>query len=407
MTARKRLKNVKKGESCVYLWIHDFLTARGFAQNMAGHIAGAAMVLYIALVSLFAYCIAKLVVKKLISAFADKRKTGWSEAFFAHAVFDRIALLVPALVANALAPTFPSGEEWISRIAQCLIMIGFLRALDRFLDAVDELYKRREIARTRPIKGYLQVVKIVSYTVGAVIMISVLMDRSPLILLGGLGAATAVILLIFQNTILGFVASIQLTENDMVRIGDWIEMSAHAANGTVIEISLHTVKVRNFDNSITTVPTYALISESFKNWRAMQDTGARRMQRAVNIDMTTVGAFDAEIFARTQDLCGVKEYARENDANSGRTNLGAFCAHMRAYLSEHPRVNQNMACMARVLAPDEHGIPVEIYAFADTVVWQVFEGIQAEIVEYMLCALPKFGLRVFQSPSGQDVAAMR
>jgi miniconductance mechanosensitive channel len=302
-----------------------------------------------------------------------------------------------------------------------MIVFSIILVLNKLLDAVNAIYRNYEVSKVRPIKGYLQVIKIAAYVIGVIIMISVLINRSPLILLGGIGAATAVLLLIFQDTILGFVASIQLTENDMVRLGDWIEMAEHGANGMVMEISLHTVKVQNWDYTITTIPTYALVSKSFKNWRAMQEAGGRRIERAIYIDLSSIHFCKEEQIERLKKIQYLQEYltqkmheidsynqAHKVDASSevnGRrlTNIGVFRAYIDAYLAHHPKIHKGMTRMVRQLDPTEHGLPIEIYAFTDTTEWENYEAIQSDVFDHILAAIPQFDLRIFQSPTGYDL----
>jgi miniconductance mechanosensitive channel len=403
-------------------WICDFLMARGLDETISTYISGAIMMLFIFLAAALAHFIAKKPLLKILRTIISKSKTKWDDTLFRHKVFERLLLVIPALVVYVAAPLSPYGQEWLRRIAFCLIVFGFLRAFDKFLNAIDDIYRKSEASKIRPIKGYLQVLKIAAYVIGIVVIISALMDRSPLLLLGGIGAATAVLLLVFQNTILGFVASIQLTENDMVRLGDWIEMPNHNANGDVIEISLHTVKVQNGDKTITTIPTYSMVSESFKNWRFMQEAGGRRINRAVNIDITSIKFCNEEMLERYKKICYIQEYLKNKTSDihrcdqtdnadsssiaNGRhlTNIGIFRAYVDAYLKNHPGIHQGMTRLVRQLNPTEHGLPIEIYAFTSTTGWNEYEAIQADIFEHIFAIIPEFDLRIFQSPTGHDLA---
>ncbi|WP_027398991.1 mechanosensitive ion channel family protein [Anaerovorax odorimutans] len=402
-------------------WFDKFLIAQGLSETISKYISGVVILIFIVIVSMLAYFIAIKILLKILSAIIAKSKTKWDDIILHHKVFERLILVIPALIVHSFAPTFPAAQEWIRRIAFCLIVFGILMALDKLLDAIDDIYSNYEISKFRPIKGYLQVLKIVAYIIGAIIILSALMDKSPLLLLGGIGAATAVLLLIFQNTILGFVASLQLTENDMVRLGDWIEMSKHGADGEVTEITLHTVKVQNWDNTITTIPTYALVSESFKNWRPMQEAGGRRIAKSVYIDMTSIKFCDTEMLERYEKVQYIRDYLKEKvyevdtynkrhkiDESSvvnGRalTNIGTFRAYVDAYLKNHPKIHKSMTRIVRQLNPTEHGLPIEIYAFTNTTVWKDYEDIQADIFDHIFAILPQFDLRIFQSPTGHDL----
>jgi len=401
--------------------IDRFFIVQGLSDKASMNISVAVMVIFTVIVSFLAYFIAEKILLRILKAIISRSNTRWGDALLRQKFFERLVLIVPSFVIYGLSSSFPGGQDWIQRIAFCMIVIGVVLALDRFLNAVNDIYNNYDISDTRPIKGYLQVAKIIVYTIGLVLIVSELTGRSPWFLLGSIGAATAVLLLIFQNSILGFVASIQLTENDMVRIGDWIEMPAHGADGTVREISLHTVKVQNWDNTITTVPTYAMVSESFKNWRNMQEAGGRRIQRAIHIDMNSIRFCDEGMLERYERIQIIGEHVAEKarnvssyntdnniDASSavnGRhlTNLGIFRAYAETYIKNHPKIKKSMTRMVRQLDPDEHGLPIEIYAFTDTTAWEEYETIQSDIFDHMLAVLPEFDLRIFQSPSGHDL----
>jgi len=402
--------------------IYDFLLTGGLNETISTYVSGAIMIVFIFLAGALAYFIAKKLLLKILRGIISKSKTKWDDTLFRHKVFERLILVIPALVVYAAAPLSLYGQEWLRRVAFCLIVFGFLQAFDKFLNAINDIYRKLETSKIRPIKGYLQVLKIAAYVIGAIVIISALMDRSPLLLLGGIGAATAVLLLVFQNTILGFVAGIQLTENDMVRLGDWIEMPNHGADGDVTEISLHTVKVQNWDRTITTIPTYSMVSESFKNWRNMQEAGGRRIKRAVNIDLTSIKFCNDEMMERYKKIQYIQEYitnkasdillynqTHNTDLSSivnGRhlTNIGTFRAYLYAYLKNNPRIHKGMTLLVRQLTPTEYGLPVEIYAFTNTTEWNDYEAIQADIFDHILAIIPEFDLRIFQSPTGNDLA---
>ncbi|NLN55222.1 MAG: mechanosensitive ion channel [Clostridiales bacterium] len=403
--------------------IKDFLIKKGLESSLAEVLSVLSLIILSLITGFALYFIAKRIILKFFAVIAKKSKTKWDDAVVNNKVFNRLALIIPALVLNWFAPSFPSGREWIRRITYSFIIFCVVLAFDKFLNAVNDIYRKYEISKTRPIKGYLQIIKIFVYIVACVIIISVLMDRSPLILLGGIGAATAVLLLIFQNSILGFVAGIQLTENDMVRIGDWIEMPSRNADGDVIDITLHTVKVKNWDKTITTIPTHALISESFKNWRGMSETGGRRIKRCVYIDMTSIRFCNDEMLERFKKIRYIEDYINGKideiseynkalgvDDNSsvvnGRhlTNIGTFRAYVTAYLKNHPKIHKELISMVRQLAPADKGIPVEIYCFTSTTAWVDYESIQSDVFDHILAVVPEFDLRIYQGPSGHDLS---
>lgn len=346
--------------------------------------------------------------------------------FGPNGVIPRLANVVPALVLStgiAAVPGLPEAVVTVVRnVCGAFIVLTLALALSAVLDLANDLYQRRPEARLRPIKGYLQVVKIAVFAIAAILMIAALVDRSPLILLSGLGALAAVLMLIFQDTLLSLVASVQLSSSDIVRVGDWIEMPQLNADGDVIDIALHTVKVQNWDKTITTIPTKRLISDPVKNWRGMQEAGGRRIKRALFIDQNSVRFLEAsecqrlERFALLDDYLEDKQRDLESwNAERGTdpvncrrlTNLGTFRAYVERYLRQHPGVHPQMTLLVRQLAPTAEGLPLEIYCFTNSTAWAVYEGVQGDIFDHLLAILPEFGLRVFQQPSGADLRGFR
>ncbi|MFT6474423.1 mechanosensitive ion channel family protein [Qipengyuania profunda] len=340
-----------------------------------------------------------------------------------------LATVIPLLVVSRgidWVPNLPPELVTVTvNVVRALIVLSVAMAISGALDYANELYARRPEARSRPIKGYVQVVKIAMFCGAAILMIAVLIEQSPLLLLSGLGAMAAVLLLVFKDTILSLVASVQLTSNDMLRVGDWIEMPSMDADGDVIDIALHTVKVQNFDKTITTIPTHKLIADSFRNWRGMSDSGGRRIKRALVLDQNSVRFLDEDevaglkrfrlletYLARKQDEIAEwnrHELASDTDAINARriTNIGTLRAYVIAYLQSHPRIaDEGFTLMVRQLPPSPQGLPLEIYCFANTIDWAEYEAIQADIFDHMLAILPEFGLRVFQQPSGLDLQGL-
>ena len=337
--------------------------------------------------------------------------------------------VVPAIVihrgVSAVPHLSPGMVTLVENVAGAFMIVTVAVAIGAALDMTNALYARSPRAHRRSIKGYLQVVKIVIYAIATILVIAALIDRSPLLLLSGLGALAAVLMLVFKDTILSLVASVQLDSNDMLRVGDWIEMPQVNADGDVIDIALHTVKVQNWDKTVTTIPTWRLINESYKNWRGMQESGGRRIKRALLIDQTSVRFLEAEERERMRRFLLIDDYLAEKGAEmadwnaklvqAGRdpvnlrrsTNIGAFRAYVQHYLQHHPRIRQDMTLLVRQLQPTEAGLPLEIYAFTATVAWSEYEDIQADVFDHLLAILPEFGLRLFQQPSGADFRAMR
>ena len=366
--------------------------------------------------------IANLVVKLLIVRLIVRLMP--FESVNVGVIAGRLANIVPALIIAggvAAVPHLPDAAVAVIRnVAGAFVILTLARSIGRTLDLLNELYAARADAINRPIKGYLQVLKIVIYCGATILVVAVLFERSPLLLLSGLGAMAAVLMLVFKDTILSLVASVQLTSNDMLRVGDWIEMPQLNADGDVIDIALHTVKVQNFDKTITSIPTHRLIAESYKNWRGMSEAGARRIKRSLLIDQTSIrflsdeereglGRFRllrAYLDEKDREIGSWNAALGEDDAINNRrpTNLGTFRAYVVNYLRDHGRITPEMTLLVRQLAPSSLGLPLEIYCFADTTAWGEYESIQSDIFDHLLAILPEFGLRVFQEPNGSDIA---
>lgn len=376
---------------------------------------------------LFAW-LANLVVKRVLLRglykLLDATPLGRDSVVRESRVIARLANVVPALIISG-------GVSWIvglphalvaivQNVANAFVVLTIAVAIDNTLTIINVLYQRRPEANTKPIKGYVQVAKIAVYIVATVLVIATLVDRSPLILLSGLGAMAAVLMLIFQDTLLSLVASVQISSNDIIRVGDWIEMPQLNADGDVIDIALHTVTVQNFDKTYTIIPTKRFISDPFKNWRGMRESGARRIKRTIFIDQQSLGFLDAAEQQRLQRFNLLRDYLHNKRAsidawntelaehghepiNTRRlTNIGTLRAYVHNYLRAHPGVHQGMTLMVRQLNPTAEGLPLEIYCFANTIVWTEYEAIQSDIFDHILTIVPEFGLRLFQSPSGSD-----
>ncbi len=367
--------------------------------------------------------VAKRILLRVIARVVRQTQTQWDDILLERHVFERLSHLAPGLVLYLLGPeafeTWPTLALFIQKAAVVYMLAVALSTMNAFLDAVVEIYRSTEASQNKPIKGYIQVVKIVFTLAFIIVMFSVLLDRSPLVMLSGLGAMTAILLLVFKDSILGFVAGIQLGSNDMLRPGDWIEMPRYGADGNVIDIALTTVKVRNWDKTITTIPSYSLISDSFKNWRGMEECGGRRIKRALNIDMNSIAFLSPEQIERLGKLALLRDYldgkqhelAEWNegvgDPVNGRrlTNVGTFRAYIAAYLRSLPIVHEELTFLVRQLDPGEHGLPIEVYFFSTDQEWANYEAIQSDIFDHLLALLPEFGLRIFQSPGGVDFQA--
>ncbi|WP_295484800.1 mechanosensitive ion channel family protein [uncultured Pseudomonas sp.] len=349
----------------------------------------------------------------------------WIEDLRHNKVLQRLAQTTPSLVMQfglRLVPELSdTAQHFLGNLALAFTLLFLSMALSCLLDALLDIYARTEHARTRSIKGYVQLAKMVLWVFSAIVIVATLIDRSPLLLLSGLGAMSAVLLLVYKDTLLSFVASVQLTSNDMLHVGDWIEMPQVGADGDVIDITLHTVKVQNFDKTIVSIPTWRLMSESFRNYRGMQQSGGRRIKRSLFIDATGVRFLTVQ---EEQRLSGVrllgdylatkrKELHDWNEAQGlveelaanrrKLTNIGTFRAFALAYLKNHPDVHPNMTCMVRQMQTSAEGVPLEVYCFTRTTAWADYERIQGDIFDYLLAVLPEFGLSVYQQPSGSDM----
>lgn len=397
--------------------VHD-LSLEG---TVAEYLAWAATAVVVVLLAGLANLVAKRVLLTAIGIYARKSKNSWDDMLVNRHFFQRLSHLAPAIVIYSMAASFSDMQTWIERLAVTYMYIVGLAAINAFLSALVDIYRTYDIAKERPIKGYIQVMQIFLYVIVGVLVIANLLDRSPWGLLSGIGAMTAVLLLVFRDSILGLVASIQLSTNDMVRIGDWIEVPKYGADGDVIDVSLHTIKVQNWDKTITTIPAYGLISDSFKNWRGMNESGGRRIKRSVTLDMTSIRFCDDEMLARFNRMQLLQRYiegkreelarhnkefgADERSLVNGRhlTNIGTFRAYIIAYLRSHPKIHQQMTFLVRQMPPGPDGLPIEIYVFSNDQDWVRYEGIQADIFDHILAVAPEFDLRVFQHPTGWDL----
>ena len=345
---------------------------------------------------------------RIIEFFVRKTSVHWDDVVYDRGIFSALAWLAPALVAYYGAFVFsPEVQSIVQRLLLAYMQAVVTLVVIRFVDAMSVLFNRSQHADALPIKGFVQVFNILIFLVASIIIFATVLHRSPWGLLSGLGAVTAVLVLIFKDTILAFVASIQITTNDMVRVGDWITFPKFDADGDVIDIALHTVKIQNFDKTISNIPTQRFIEEGFKNWRGMRRSGGRRIKQAIYVDMTSVRFLDPGLEARLAKLPLLRnEWA--GSTPDPVTNLGAFRAYAVAYLRAHPQVHQDgLTFLVRQLPPGSDGLGVEIYVFSKEQRWAPYETIQADIVAHLLATLPTFDLRVFQNPTGADIRRLK
>ncbi|WP_411344677.1 mechanosensitive ion channel family protein [Paenibacillus sp. WLX1005] len=406
-------------------WIRQQLQNVGMNEMMIGYAATIIMILFIAVVCVLANWITQKIVLKTIIHIANNNRYTWDDIIVEKKVFHKLSHLVPAIIIYYSASVFPAYQGLIEKAAMTYMIIVGITVFDALLNAFDAIYRSFEVSKIRPIRGYIQVAKIIMFIVGGIVVISNLIGQNPLIILSGLGALSAVLMLIFKDSILGLVAGIQLSSNDMVRVGDWIEMPKYNADGDVIDITLNTVKVMNFDKTITMIPSYALISDSFRNWRGMQVSGGRRIKRSVQIDTSSIAFCTPDMIEEFRKIHYLADYLddkvaeieaynverqinRESNVNGRQlTNIGVFREYVYRYLKHHPGIHSNMTLIVRQLAPADNGLPLEIYAFSSDTTWAVYEGVQADIFDHIFAVAPTFGLRTFQNPTGHDIGQLK
>jgi len=384
-------------------------------------------VVLLALLAVVADLVAKRQLVRVVHGISRRSKHTWDDALIQHGLFGRLAQILPALVfyfGLRLVPGLRDGVVVVGEnlaLAYGLLMLSL--AASALLSSVNSIYEQYPVATERPIKGFLQVAKIVMFVLTGVLIVATLTERSPVLLLSGLGAMTAVLLLVFKDTILSLVASVQLTSLDMVRVGDWVEMPQCNADGDVVDVSLHTVKIQNWDKTFTTIPTHRLIVDSFKNWRGMDESGGRRIKRELRIDINSARFLTAEEVERFKGFALLKDYIdrkledleaynaavgeeTENVNLRRLTNLGTFRAYILAYLKHHPKIHRDMTLIVRQLQPGPTGLPLEIYAFTNITEWSTYEDIQADIFDHLLAVAGEFGLSMYQEPAGRDLSAL-
>ncbi len=370
--------------------------------------------------SYISFLASKIIILKPINSWFRKTKTKLDDIFLQSGFFNRLIYLIPLLILYNLEGIFSQYSIIIHRILNSIFVLIILICINVLLSALGDVYDRSRFSRRIHIKGYLQVVKLILFIVGILGIITILTGQSPVYLLSGIGALTAVLMLVFKDTILSFVATIQINSNDLFKIGDWVDAPQFGADGDVVDIALHTVKIQNWDKTITIIPTHKLIDSSFKNWRGMTDSGGRRIKRAIYIDISTIRFWDKELLRRFQQLDLLQDYLesklKEVDNSNqtvganldqmvkGRrfTNIGTFRAYIKAFLKNHSDIHDEMTFLIRQLPPGEKGLPMEIYVFTNDTDWVRYESIQSDIFDHLMAIISEFDLKVFQNPSGND-----
>ncbi len=370
-----------------------------------------------------AYIFTKKILLRIVTRFIKKTKTNWDDILLQKRFFRKAAWFAPAIV---LYYYFNYLGHWkFSALIQTALMVYMLVLtiilVNTILDAINDIYNSFEISKNKPIKSFIQIVKTFLFCIIAIIIIGQLIDKSPLAIITGLGAFAAVLMLIFKDSILGFVAGVHLAANNMLRIGDWISMPSYGADGEVMEISLTIVKVRNWDKTIVTIPTYKMVNESYTNWRGMEESGGRRIKRHVNIDVKSIKFLNNEDIEKFSQYKLISEYIKnkceeikeENNSESlpvnqmRLTNIGTFRIYLDEYLKQHPLIHDDMTFMVRQLQPTDRGLPLEIYGFSKVQSWVEYENIQSDIFDHIMAVIPEFDLRIFQFPTGEEFKMIR
>ena len=396
--------------------LKDLNLRMGLSENLSAGIAETAATLSLLIVSIGIFFLVKFIIKKSVYKIIQLSTNKYDDLLIKNKVIGRICLLIPALITATLLPSvlpdFPDAAASMMKIVKIFEICVFTMILSSILTTLEDIYNTHEMSKLKPLTGLIQVAKIVLYTVAGLVIIAYLLDTKLSTIVIGLGTMSAVLILVFQDTIKGFVGSIQLSANDMLRIGDWIVMGS--ADGNVLEINLTTVKVQNWDNTITTIPTYTLVSSPFTNWRGMSESDGRRIARTINIDVNTIRYCTPEMLEKYKHYSLIKDYitqreediAEYNKANridtseilNGRqqTNLGIFRAYIKAYINNNPKLNHNMTTMVRQMQPSEFGVPLQIYAFSSDKRWVNYEEIQSDIFDHIISAAPMFDLKIYQ-----------
>lgn len=401
---------VEHTTSRVLEWVNGYLRDWGCSSKLADSIDEWVLLLLIVVFALCVDIVLRRVVLRVVRNIVRRTKATWDDLLFDHNVLVRMCSIVVPLTIYALLPlALPHDESVgaittvITRAVEIYIVVAFVRFFNAILRMTFEIADNRPSLHGRPIKGLMQTGQVVVLLIAAILVVAIVIDKSPTMLLTGLGASAAVLMLIFQNSILGFVAGIQLSVNKMLKVGDWISMPSHNVDGIVEEVALTTVKIRGWDNTLQTIPPYLLVNEPFDNWQAMFETGGRRIKRSVNIDMTTIKFADKQFIERISSNEQVRELISEvapvTEEGAMLTNLDLFTRSLNKYLARHPRINADMFILVRQLQPTQWGLPVELYCFSSDTAWVMYETFQAELISFVVALAPCFDLKVYQAPS--------
>ena len=375
--------------------------------------------IWILFISFIAYLITRYIILKSISSLFKKTSTDIDDILIEKGLFNRLSYIIPLLIIFNFVNTIPE-YYLISRLTLALITITILASINSFISSINAIYLKSKYSNKLNIKSYLQIFKLIINLFGIIIIVAVLSGKSPVYLLSGIGALTAVLMLVFKDTILSLVSSIQISSNDLFKVGDWVEAPQFGADGDVIDIALHTVKIQNWDKTISIIPTHKLIDSSFKNWKGMSESGGRRVKRSINIDMNSIKFCTQDMIDRYKKFNLIKEYIEDKVSDidkhntskniidealvNGRnlTNIGTFRAYISAYLSNHPQIHKDMTFLIRQLSPTKNGVPIQVYVFINDTNWINYEAIQSDIFDHLLAIAQEFDLKIFQNPTGRD-----
>ncbi|MBX2940406.1 MAG: mechanosensitive ion channel [Ferruginibacter sp.] len=405
-------------------WLKDKLLRNGLDANWITFTSNALLLMATLLLAWGVFYILRAFIIKVVHRFITRSQSQWDDALLKHKVFNYLAHLAPVIIFIQALPVIfsdsPRTLALLSKVIDLYLVIVILNAVIAFIKSLEDHLTQSKAFIDKPIASYFQLARIILYIAAGIMILSNLLGKSPLYFLGAFGAMTAILLLVFKDTILGLVASVQISANDMIRVGDWVEMPKYHADGDVVAINLNTVKVRNWDKTISTIPTHYFITDSFKNWRGMQESGGRRIKRSLHINLSSIRFINPEWRAELKKIHLIKPFieTRQSDIDAynqsnnidtsvlinGRrlTNIGVFRNYIELYLKNHPDIRKDMSLMVRQLTPTEHGLPLEIYCFTNTIQWGAYENIQSDIFDHLLSAAQYFKLEIFQSPSGSD-----
>lgn len=396
-------------------WINNQLIEWGIISHSANELDNIIVLSLIIVVTVGIDYVCRYIFLNMFKRLAKRTRNQWDDLIVERKIINKLMHLIPAVLVYILLPlAFPADETpkvlgILQMICKIYIIAVSLHFINASLNLLHEIYNRKESLKNKPLKGFIQLLQVIVFFIGFILIISILIHKSPATLFAGLGASAAILMLVFKDTILGFVAGIQLSANDMLRPGDWITMEKHGANGTVLEVTLNAVKVKNFDNTITTIPPYALVSDAFQNWRGMSESPGRRVKRSINIDMNTIRFCTPDMLAKFRKMPLLADYIDESTRTAGRqlTNIGVFRAYLVRYLQSLPEVSKELTCMVRQLQPTENGLPIELYFFSSVKDWVPYENIQSDVFDHVLAIIPEFGLSIFQHVSGHDLRSLK